>query len=254
MMRLHPDTALMSLPGSRKIVDTIAVSIYKSFTDAEKDNYRDSLRRLFALGDSDRILFTNGKSDFYLFGRNAANIDTSIGVFLENGVDPWYAEAILLIESPVGLKKSPSGAYGPFQLMKAVARKYGLTVNKSCDERKDLKRSAYAAAMLIKKICIPHTRNMLDSLNIPYNECDLWFRLLVMHSYHAGALNVKAALQEMRPTEGGMPLLFSLWQTSAAGFKNASQNYSQLIIASQLELLHRFWLVGDPDIKTVIPE
>ncbi len=51
-------------------------------------------------------------------------------------VDPWYAQSILLIESPGQMKKSISGAYGAFQLMPGVARAQGLIVNKTLDERK----------------------------------------------------------------------------------------------------------------------
>ena len=66
-------------------------------------------------------------------------------LFENNGVDPWYAQAILLIESPAQLKKSVVGAYGAFQLMPSVARSHGIIVNKKIDERKDFNKSAFAA-------------------------------------------------------------------------------------------------------------
>lgn len=239
LMRLHEDSAIMSEKGTRRILDKITVRFYEGLGDSAKERYKDSLRTVYGLSDSTRILYSNGKSFFYRYENSLPLIDTSILVFLENGVDPWYAQAILIIESPNKLQKSNAGAYGPFQLMKGVARKYGLTVNKHVDERRDLKRSAYAASMLIKKSCIPHARRMLDTLGISYNECDLWFRLLVMHNYHAGAGNVRAVLGEICPNTGGQDLIRQMWVTTAGNFLNASQNYSQVLLAAQIEFLER---------------
>jgi tetratricopeptide (TPR) repeat protein len=160
-------------------------------------------------------------------------ISRSIAVFKKNGVDPWYAQAILLIESPGKMNtKSGVGANGPFQLMKAVAKKEGLVVNKTIDERTDIEKSALGASRLLSKICIPYTKAMLDSAHVPYNETDLWFRLLVLHSYHAGAGNVAGIIRKIKPCEGGMQLIQTVWQTTYGGFKNASQNYSQLALAA----------------------
>jgi hypothetical protein len=111
------------------------------------------------------------------------------------------------------------------------------------DERSDFDRSAYAASCLIKKICIPKTRQILDSLGITnYKENELWFRLLVMHSYHAGAGNVKKALFSFRPTQGNMNLIYTLWHTETNKFRSASQNYSQLVLAAMLEVNEKFGL------------
>ena len=188
-------------------------------------------------------MLTNGKSFFYDFDKASANFHKGINDFIDNGVDPWYAQSILLIESPNKLQKSNAGAYGSFQLMKDVARLFGLKVNKAVDERADFDRSAYAASSLIKKICIPKTRQILDSLGIKdYKETDLWFRLLVMHSYHAGAGNVKKALFSFMPTEGNMNLIYTLWRTETKHFRSASQNYSQLVLAAMLEVHERYSL------------
>ena len=152
------------------------------------------------LDSTHRILVTSGKKYFYDFDNAFDQFEKGINCFIENDVDPWYAQSILLIESPNKLQKSNAGAYGPFQLMKDVARLFGLTVNRHLDERSNFERSAYAASSLIKKVCIPKTKQMLDSLGITnYNEMDLWFRLLVMHSYHAGSGNVKQALNALNP-------------------------------------------------------
>ena len=134
------------------------------------------------------------------------------------------------------------GAYGPFQLMKSVARTYGLTVNKRVDERKDFEKSAIGASKLLKYSCIPNAKKILDRNNLDYNEDDLWFKLFVLHIYHAGAGNVGGLIDNMKPDYGGMWLITDMWQTEFGGFKNASQNYSQVALASNIileEIIYR---------------
>ena len=187
--------------------------------------------------NGEKIYVTSGKSDFYKFEEVYPTLREGITVFDEMCIDPWYAQSILLIESPGQLKKSISGAYGAFQLMPGVARAQGLTVNKITDERTSFEKSATAAAKLIKNICIPEAKKILNAHELSYSENDLWFRFLVLHIYHAGAGNVAAVLKVINPKEGSQELIKSMWQNKAAGFGNCSQNYSQLAIASQL-ILH----------------
>ena len=243
IMRLDKDSALLNLPENRQVLQKVCVKSWDSLSLEQKTAYKDSLKKANCLSDSARILLTNGKSFFYDFDKASANFHKGINDFIDNGVDPWYAQSILLIESPNKLQKSNAGAYGSFQLMKDVARLFGLKVNKTVDERADFDRSAYAASSLIKKICIPKTRQILDSLGIKdYKETDLWFRLLVMHSYHAGAGNVKKALFTFKPTQGNMDLIYTLWKTETKHFRSASQNYSQLVLAAMLEVHERYSL------------
>ncbi|MGZ3866609.1 MAG: transglycosylase SLT domain-containing protein [Bacteroidia bacterium] len=236
IMHLTKDSALFCHSNERCVIDKVHVKSWNTFTDAEKSCYRDSLRNQNCLSDSARILMVEGKSFFYDFSKAYVNLHQGITDFMANDVDPWYAQAILLIESPNRLQKSNVGAYGPFQLMKPVARMFGLHVNRKIDERADFDRAAYAASSLMKTICIPSVKTMLDTMCISYNETDIWFRLLVMHAYHAGAGNVRAALNVIKPTHGGMDLIQTLWHTQAKGFKTASQNYSQLVLAAMLEM------------------
>lgn len=240
VMNMHHDTGYICIANSRDIVQKICMKDWNSKTDSAKKWYKDSVRLVKNLDTTSRILLTAGKKFFYDFDKTSVNFDKGIRCFLQNDVDPWYAQAILLIESPNKLQKSNVGAYGSFQLMKDVARMYGLKVNKSIDERADFERSAYAASSLLKYICIPRARRMLDSLHIVnYSEQDLWFRLLVMHVYHAGAGNVQRALFSFCPSEGNMDLIFTLWRTQTGKFKSASQNYSQLVLAAMLEMNER---------------
>ncbi|MBS1647945.1 MAG: hypothetical protein JST67_11445 [Bacteroidetes bacterium] len=246
IMRLPKDSALMCYSKQRWVIDKVQLKTWNSYSDDQKKNYRDSLRTSNCLLDSERILLVEGKSFFYDFDKAYPNLHRGIDNFMANGVDPWYAQAILLIESPNKLQKSNVGAYGPFQLMKPVARLFGLKVNQHIDERADFDRAAYASSCLIKNICIPKTKEILDTLCISYNETDLWFRLLVMHVYHAGAGNVKAALQVINPTVGNFSLIQTLWSTQAKAFKTASQNYSQLALAAMLEMNAKIKLNGLP--------
>lgn len=233
IMNLTPDSAMISVAGNRKMLAKVSTKVWNKQTDLQKTIYRDSIRKANNIADSISILVTIGKKDFYEFKKVMPTINRSIDVFKQNGVDPWYAQAILLIESPGKMNtKSTVGANGPFQLMKAVARKQGLIVNSTIDERTDIEKSAMGASRLLSRICIPYTKAMLDSAHVTYNETDLWFRLLVLHSYHAGAGNVAGVIRKINPSEGGMQLIQTVWQTSYGGFKNASQNYSQLALAA----------------------
>jgi hypothetical protein len=245
IMGLHQDSVLVNLGHNRTVVHKLHVKDWSGKNDPTKQRYRDSIRLAHNLDSNHRILVTSGKQFFYDFDKAFTNFDRGINAFVSNGVDPWYAQAILLIESPNKLQKSNAGAYGPFQLMKDVARLFGLRVNRQVDERADFDRAAYAASSLIKKVCIPKTKEILDTLHIPYNESELWFKLLVMHSYHAGAGNVKKALENMSITSGDMSLIFTLWHTETRHFRSASQNYSQLVLAAMLEMNARLKVSAD---------
>ncbi len=236
LIRLTPDSGVISSGNTRHMIAVVPVSDWADLNDKQQQNYRDSVRKVHKLDSTEKILFTKGKGDFYKIEDVMPDIHRGIMIFDSNGVDPFYAQAILLIESPGRLQKSPVGAYGPFQIMKRVALKMGMKVNKYVDERKDFDKSAWGASRLIKTICIPYTNAMLEKRGIAWCESDLWYRLLVLHSYHAGAGNVEKALAVINPTVGNMDLIKTLWQTKAGAFGNSSQNYSQLAIASILEM------------------
>ena len=251
IMNLHKDSALLSLSHNRTVVEKTHHSVWSAKNDISKRFYRDSVRCAYVLDSSCRVLLTDGKQFFYDFNRAFDSFDRGINDFIANGVDPWYAQAILLIESPNKLQKSNAGAYGSFQLMKEVARLFGLKVNRQIDERADFDRSAFAASSLIKTICIPNTKLILDSLHVEYNESELWFKLLVMHSYHAGSGNVKKALYTFMPQKGDMNLIYNLWHAQTRHFRSASQNYSQLVLAAMLEMNTRVSLVSEFGTSTV---
>ena len=237
IMKLSSDSCLVNVASTRQILESIDSKEWYALNKTQKLNFREEMRLKHNIQNGEKIYVTSGKSDFYKFEEVYPTLREGITVFDEMCIDPWYAQSILLIESPGQLKKSISGAYGAFQLMPGVARAQGLTVNKTTDERKSFEKSATAAAKLIKNICIPEAKKILNTHELSYSENDLWFRFLVLHIYHAGAGNVAAVLNVINPKEGSQELIKSMWQNKAAGFGNCSQNYSQLAIASQL-ILH----------------
>ena len=236
IMLLSPDSCLINIAETRIILEKKSFKEWKSQTENQKNKYKDSLRIVNNLPPWEQLNVTSGKNDFYRFNDVYPSISKGVLAFESHGVDPWYAQAILLIESPGQLVKSHVGAYGAFQLMPSVARSQGLIVSKTIDERQDFDKSAMGSARLISRICIPEAKRILDAHNIVYNESDLWFRLFVLHVYHAGAMNVKAVVDKIQPKIGNQDLIKQMWQTSAASFGNSSQNYTQLALASQLIL------------------
>lgn len=236
IMTLSPDSGVVSQMGQRTIFATWSTDEWNKLGETKQMAYRDSIRKQHGLADSVRILFTAGKSDFYNANGVITDIGRAVPLFIQEGVDPFYAQAILLIESPGKVRKSNAGAMGSFQLMPSVARSMGLKVNKKMDERKNFEKSAWAAAKLIRTVCIPQVNKMLTDRGIVYDTTSLWYRCLVLHVYHAGSGNVNAALNVIQPSTGGMWLVKKLWVTTAGNFGNASQNYSQLAISAMLEM------------------
>ena len=236
VMMLSPDSCIINVAATRHILYYESFTDWKSQTEEEKDSVRMDIRFNYCLDSNELLYITSGKNHFYDFKKVMPTLSKGIEVFEEQGVNPWYAQSILLIESPGKIQYSTVGAYGPFQLMKSVARAHGLTVNRTQDDRKDFVKSAIGAAKLLRISCIPHAKRILDKQTIHYHENDLWFKLFVLHIYHAGAGNVGDLIEDMNPDSGGMQLITEMWQNTFGGFKNASQNYSQVALASNLIL------------------
>ena len=236
LMNTSKDTFVFYSSPEKNVLCSVSAETYNGFDDLKKSAFKDSLRTQNGLAPDKRIMYAMGRNHFYNVSSVVTDIEKSNAIFKKQGVDPFYAQAILLIESPGKLAKSTVGAYGPFQLMKSVGLKYGLKINSKVDERSNLEKSAVAACKLISTVCIPYTNKMLASYNIAPCETDLWYRLLVLHVYHAGAGNVAKALKVIQPEFGNIALIKQLWKTNAGGFQNCSQNYSQVAIASLFEL------------------
>lgn len=237
MINLEPETAYTSIAGERKILDTIAAIWYDSLNIDEKNQYKDSIRKKYQLPENTKLLVTAGRKNFYQIPAVLQSIDTAIKIFIQQGVDPWYAQSIILIESPNRLEYSWAGAYGPFQLMKGTAKHYGLKTDKDKDERAILSMAAPVAAKYIKETCIPTVEQTLKKHNITYSQSDVWFKMLVLHVYHAGSVNVIGLINSIKPSIGGLTLIKAIWSNEYKSFKNASQNYSQVALAANLELM-----------------
>ncbi len=246
VISMTSDSCLINIAYCRKPIEKVNLAVWMKQSEPEKLCYKDSLSQVHCIENSDMLYVTIGKREFYEVRKTLSEISTAISVFQDQHCDPWYAQTILLIESPGKSKaKSSVGAGGPFQLMSSVARKYGLRITKTVDERSDLKKSAKAASRLINSSCIPSIRNMLTERGIAFNETDLWFRLLVLHAYHAGAGNVRCVINSLNPTSGGVSLFQQIWQTNCASFKNESQNYSQIALGALLNFDSLIQLDGD---------
>ena len=231
------DTCVINIASTRQILDYINKDVWFEQTEKEKKIFKDSVKDYYCLDTNTRLYITTGKKEFYQIEQVIPSLETAINIFQENNVDPWFAQSILLIESPAQLNYSSVGAYGPFQLMKRVARDMGLTVNKYVDERKDFDKSAFAASELLRRICIPQAYRILCNVGGIEPEGDeLWFKLLVLHIYHAGARNVESLLNQLEQPLQGLELIKWMWRNEYGNFKNASQNYSQIAIAAMLTL------------------
>ena len=231
------DTCLINIASTREILNSVDRKFWFNQSEDEKKEFKDSVINYFCLDPSTKLYITTGKKEFYQIEEVIPSIASAIEIFHANGVDPWFAQSILLIESPAQLKYSSVGAYGPFQIMKRVARTMGLTVNRYIDERKDFTKSAFAASELLRTICIPQARRILCEMDdIDPDGDELWFKFLVLHIYHAGAKNVESLLSQLEEPIQGMELIQWMWSIEYGNFKNASQNYSQIAIAAMLTL------------------
>ena len=233
VVKLNADTAIINIAASRTPVQKIAFSDWSCRADCDKSEFKKFVCLANNLDTATNLYVTSGKREFYEYKRVIPTISQSVIIFQENHVDPWYAQSILLIENPgKNANKSSVGANGPFQLMREVAKRYGLKVNGKIDERTNLTKAAFTASQLIKNSCIPKVKSCLDKVGLTYNETDLWFRLLVLHAYHAGPGNVACVINQLNPSKGGIDLFTKIWQTECGGFKNESQNYSQIALAN----------------------
>jgi soluble lytic murein transglycosylase-like protein len=105
---------------------------------------------------------------------------------------PVELSAIVLIESGANAAAlSPKGARGLWQLMPETARRYGLTVNASHDERLDIEKSTRAAS------------RYLSDLRVQFGSWPL-----ALAAYNTGEQNLQRAICRAHSTE--FPILSSM--------------------------------------------
>ena len=246
VISLSKDSCIVVHKDSRRMLDVISAKILDSIV--EKNQLEITAQCYQDKNGYERcepVKFVRGKKEFFNFQKVGPLVDDAKLIFDEYGVNPIYAQLILLIESPNNPKaRSISGAVGHYQLMPFVAKKYGLVVSASRDDRHDFAKSSMAAAKLMRDYCIPNAEKMALSVGLTPNHSDLWFQLLVMHVYNAGAGNVRKAVQMAGPQKNGEELILTLWRTHAGAFGNSSQNYTQLALASYINYM--YWLNHQP--------
>lgn len=114
-----------------------------------------------------------------LVEENSASFQLIDRIFEEQGI-PREMKYLAIVESNMkSTAVSVAGAVGPWQFMPSTARNFGLKVNSSRDERKDLFKSTHAAAKYLKLL---------------YSDMQDW--LLVLASYNSGPGRVKLAMKK----------------------------------------------------------
>lgn len=233
---LSADSFLVVNQTTRQVIDVVHKNAIQKI---DRGQNLTSLGSLYAMKHSipsnHKIKFVRGRKEFFNYGVVGPKLKIANSVFESVGVNPVVSQLLLLIESPSNHKGvSSSGAAGHFQIMPSVARKYGLKIRKGVDDRLIFNKSAYAAARLVKEYCVPQAKRICNNNHIEVDTDALWFNLLVLHIYNAGAGTVAVAVRHIPPVEDGNELIKVLWHTNVGAFQNSSQNYSQVCLASYL--------------------
>ncbi len=233
---LSADSFLVVNQTTRQVIDVVHKDAIQKI---DRSQNLTTLGSLYAMKHSvpsnHKIKFVRGRKEFFNYSVVGPKLKIANSVFESVGVNPMVSQLLLLIESPSNHKGvSQSGAAGHFQIMPSVARKYGLRISKGVDDRLIFSKSAYAAARLVKEYCVPQAKRICIKNNIEFNTDALWFNLLVLHIYNAGAGTVATAVKHNENGIDGNDLIKRLWHTNVGAFQNSSQNYSQVCLASYL--------------------
>jgi hypothetical protein len=98
IMLLSPDSCLINVAATRQVLGKMSNRQWNAQTEVQKDSTRQALRIANGLPSDTRIYVTTGKNDFYRFAEVYPSLDKGVRAFERYGVDPWYAQSILLIE------------------------------------------------------------------------------------------------------------------------------------------------------------
>ena len=109
-MTLPPDSLIVNIAATREVLEVISYEEWDKNSEEEKDSLRAIIRECNCLPKDEKIYFTMGRSDYYVVDDVIPTIHDALEVFENNETDPWYAQVILLIESPGQIRKSSVGA------------------------------------------------------------------------------------------------------------------------------------------------
>lgn len=153
-------------------------------------------------------------------GERVNNLRSTIEPILRGEGIPAELSAIVLVESgglPMAL--SPKGARGVWQFMPDTARRYGLVVSESRDDRTDVEKSTRAAAHYLRDL---------------YSEFGDW--PLVLAAYNAGELAVRDAM--------GRKVLGAFGPISAKGLLPLETRNYVPAVAAAISRMHRANILG----------
>ncbi len=119
IMAMPHDSLLLNVAHLRKPLFSLHVSDWSCQTVDEKDEYKRLVCVSNDLSSATSIYATAGKEHFFEFRKVLPMIPTAIDIFEQEGTDPWYAQTILLIESPGKTQgTSYAGARGAFSAVR----------------------------------------------------------------------------------------------------------------------------------------
>lgn len=73
VMVLSPDSAIINVASTRQVLSRISLKEWNKWSEFRHAIYKDSIRRHYALSDSENILVTTGKKDFYEFKKSTSD-------------------------------------------------------------------------------------------------------------------------------------------------------------------------------------
>jgi len=126
-----------------------------------------------------------GRTTFSAAMEKAKNCLPQMIEILESKGVPAGMVSIVFVESRFEKTASYRGAGGYWQMMAVTARKMGLRVDRSVDERRDPIKSTKAAAKYLKKL---------------YKQYDSW--LLALAAYNAGSRPINCVARKCRVKDG----------------------------------------------------
>ena len=136
--------------------DTEKIQLDKIITEnkiIKKDEHFIKIKNTKKVNFWKKYYQTRGRAGFQRFIRNGERYKEIVEQIFDSYGLPKDLYYVGVIESGYQNRaKSHAGAVGPWQFMKATARRYGLKVTKSIDERKNIYKSTQAAALYFQDL------------------------------------------------------------------------------------------------------